>query len=70
MKRAKDHGYEIQPTWQNVNLTPKKQIKKKEKPTHSFDFFVKKIIDTLFSQNYEDNQSFFLFFSSSFFKQR
>lgn len=51
----------------------KQQIKKKEKLTHNFDFFVKKIIDTLFSpsaQNYEDNQSFFLFFSSSFFKQR
>lgn len=72
MRRAKDHDSEIQPTWWDVNLTPRKQIMKKEKLTHNCDFFVTKIISTLFSpsaQNYEDNQ-FFLFFSSSFFKQR
>lgn len=50
--------------------TSRQTANQEEKLTHNFDFFVKKIIDTLFSpsaQNYEDNQSFFLFFSSSFF---
>lgn len=42
MRKAKDHGYEIQSTWQNVNLTPKKQVKKKAKLTHKLDFLLKK----------------------------